>query len=236
VHTIDSWKNRAFSLSIPGASEYISPEHSCFLDAPLLVKMRLVLVLLLSFALTSGTIALAWNRSMLPYVEHWKALAKMTQQIPSFYMIVLEAHPLRTKCFTGLVLFAMADVAAQMFTSNCALHVRRVAFFALWGAAVGAPLFHLWYPFLAWLFGNQLSYSMWFGALLMSLVDQFLFMPLFVSLYYLYRSLTTGSTCVDAYVKVIEIIQHMIECQWQRGFFVVRFTDVLRVSCWVHMV
>jgi hypothetical protein len=200
--------------------------------------MRLVLITLLSFAITLSIIALTWNRSMLRHVGHWKSLAMLTGQIPSLYMIVLEAHPLQTKCFTALVLFAIADVAAQMFTPTSALHVWRVARFSLWGAAVGAPLFHLWYPFLARLFRNQLSRSMWFGALLMSIVDQFLFMPVFVSLYYLYRSLTTGNTCVDAYVKVIYV--HTCNSQWSSiqayvGDSVVSsfvgFTDVHCVSC-----
>jgi hypothetical protein len=165
-------------------------------------NMRLVPVVVLCIGLTAATVTILCNPNLIQDSRSLKRVSEVVLQMPDLYLASLETHPLRTKCFTGLILFAIADATAQLLTTGGALRARRLACFAFWGAAIGAPLFHLWYAFLARFFRNQLSYSIWFGAIVMSVCDQLLFMPVFVALYYLYNALTTGGTYVEAYIKV----------------------------------
>jgi hypothetical protein len=89
------------------------------------------------------------------------------------YMAALDARPLSTKCITALLLFAVADMAAQTVSKSGSLSAGRVARFSLWGALIAAPLIHLWYQFLNQFFtAHFLALGIWSCAFVKSVVDQ----------------------------------------------------------------
>ncbi|XP_042432872.1 uncharacterized protein LOC122019478 [Zingiber officinale] len=69
----------------------------------------------------------------------------------SWYLRMIEAHPLTTKSLTAAFIFATADVSSQIITTACTVSLDTVRILRMsgYGLLVLGPSLHFWYNFLS---------------------------------------------------------------------------------------
>lgn len=161
-------------------------------------------VALLSLALLVWIFGTRWQRwGSQSDKKRWHERAQNAAvYVSRSYVLALKSHPLQVKCATAFVLFAASDLLAQSMVSQGLPNVYRVLRFALWGALAAGPLLHIWYNFLNNFFNGFNSIGVWQSAILMSIINELIFTPAYINLYFLFDALSQGQSHVDAYLKV----------------------------------
>lgn len=99
----------------------------------------------------------------------------------SWYLMLLEKYPVTTKAVTSALLTFFGDLFCQLVIDKSPkLDVKRLSMFTLLGLVLVGPTLHFWYLSLSKLISGSGAYS----AGLRLLLDQFLFSPLFIGVFF----------------------------------------------------
>jgi len=99
----------------------------------------------------------------------------------SWYLMQLEKYPVTTKAMTSALLTFFGDLFCQLVIEKSPkLDVKRLSMFTLLGLVLVGPTLHFWYLSLSKLVSGSGAYS----AGLRLLLDQFLFSPLFIGVFF----------------------------------------------------
>ncbi|KAL7225659.1 hypothetical protein ACSBR1_020924 [Camellia fascicularis] len=98
----------------------------------------------------------------------------------SWYLTLLEKHPVLTKAVTSAFLTFIGDLICQVMIDQVpSLDLKRTFLFTLLGLVLVGPTLHFWYLSLS----KLVTLPGASGAFLRLLLDQFLFSPLFIGLF-----------------------------------------------------
>lgn len=98
----------------------------------------------------------------------------------SWYLALLEKHPVWTKAVTSAILTFVGDLICQIVIDQVpSLDMKRIFLFTFLGLALVGPTLHFWYLYLS----KLITTSGASGAFLRLLVDQFLFAPVFIGVF-----------------------------------------------------
>ncbi|XP_022744249.1 protein sym-1 [Durio zibethinus] len=98
----------------------------------------------------------------------------------SWYLALLEKHPVLTKAVTSALLTFIGDLICQLAIDQVpSLDVKRTFLFTLLGLVLVGPTLHFWYLSLS----NLVKLPGASGAFLRLLLDQFLFAPTFIGVF-----------------------------------------------------
>lgn len=98
----------------------------------------------------------------------------------SWYLALLENHPVLTKAVTSALLNLVGDLICQLLIDKVpSLDLKRMFLFTFLGLALVAPTLHFWYLYLSKLVTTPGAS----GAFLRLVIDQFIFAPTFVGVF-----------------------------------------------------
>ncbi|KAI9015358.1 hypothetical protein DFJ74DRAFT_679871 [Hyaloraphidium curvatum] len=108
------------------------------------------------------------------------------------YLVLLDAHPLRTKALTAAAIAATGDVCAQIIEHRRKARAtaragawhwdrRRTARLGFYGLAVGGPITHLWYLVLEAIYGASATLR---SSLAKMATDQIVAAPAFTAAFF----------------------------------------------------
>ncbi|KAK1431482.1 hypothetical protein QVD17_07941 [Tagetes erecta] len=98
----------------------------------------------------------------------------------SWYLSLLEKHPVWTKAITSALLTFIGDLICQVLIDKVpSLDLKRVSLFTFLGMALVGPTLHFWYLYLSKLVTMTGSA----GAFVRLLIDQFIFAPTFIAVF-----------------------------------------------------
>ncbi|PSS15753.1 Protein sym-1 like [Actinidia chinensis var. chinensis] len=98
----------------------------------------------------------------------------------SWYLSLLEKHPVLTKAVTSAFLTFIGDLICQVMIDQVpSLDLKRTFLFTLLGLVLVGPTLHFWYLYLS----KLVTMSGASGAFLRLLLDQFLFSPIFIGVF-----------------------------------------------------
>ncbi|XP_052175147.1 protein sym-1 [Diospyros lotus] len=98
----------------------------------------------------------------------------------SWYLTLLEKHPVLTKAITSAFLTFIGDFICQVMVDQVpSLDVKRIFLFTLLGLVLVGPTLHFWYLYLS----KLVTLPGASGAFLRLLLDQFLFSPAFIGVF-----------------------------------------------------
>ncbi|XVF07055.1 hypothetical protein REPUB_Repub06bG0104200 [Reevesia pubescens] len=99
----------------------------------------------------------------------------------SWYFALLEKYPVLTKAVTSALLTFIGDLICQLAIDHVpSLDVKRTFVFTLTGLVLVGPTLHFWYLYLS----NLIKLPGASGAFLRLLLDQFLFAPIFIGVFF----------------------------------------------------
>lgn len=98
----------------------------------------------------------------------------------SWYLALLEKHPVLTKAMTSALLTLIGDLICQLAIDQVSsLDLKRTFLFTLLGLVLVGPTLHFWYLYLS----KLVTLSGASGAFLRLLLDQFVFSPIFIGVF-----------------------------------------------------
>ncbi|KAL1819814.1 hypothetical protein DCAR_0416131 [Daucus carota subsp. sativus] len=98
----------------------------------------------------------------------------------SWYLALLENHPVLTKAVTSALLNLVGDLICQLLIDKVpSLDLKRMFLFTFLGLALVGPTLHFWYLYLSKLVTTPGAS----GAFLRLVIDQFIFAPTFVGVF-----------------------------------------------------
>ncbi|PWA65396.1 mpv17/PMP22 [Artemisia annua] len=98
----------------------------------------------------------------------------------SWYLTILEAHPVWTKAITSALLTFVGDLICQIvIDKKQSPDFKRVSIFTFLGMALVGPTLHFWYLYLS----KLVTMTGASGALLRLVIDQFIFAPVFIGVF-----------------------------------------------------
>ncbi|KAI3706002.1 hypothetical protein L1987_76254 [Smallanthus sonchifolius] len=98
----------------------------------------------------------------------------------SWYLSLLEAHPVWTKAITSALLTFVGDLICQVLIDKVpSLDLKRVSLFSFLGMALVGPTLHFWYLYLS----KLVTMTGASGAFVRLIIDQFIFAPVFVGVF-----------------------------------------------------
>lgn len=99
----------------------------------------------------------------------------------SWYLMLLEKYPVITKAVTSALLTFFGDLFCQLaIEKSPKLDAKRLSMFTLLGLVLVGPTLHFWYLSLSKLVSGSGAFNAGFRLLL----DQFLFSPLFIGVFF----------------------------------------------------
>ncbi|KAH9295412.1 hypothetical protein KI387_039000, partial [Taxus chinensis] len=106
---------------------------------------------------------------------------KKTNTFLSWYLMLLEKYPVMTKAITSSLLTFLGDLFCQfVIEKSSELDVKRIFVFTLLGLVLVGPTLHFWYLSLSKLVSGTGASR----AGLRLLLDQFLFSPIFIGIFF----------------------------------------------------
>ncbi|CAI9302104.1 unnamed protein product [Lactuca saligna] len=98
----------------------------------------------------------------------------------SWYLTLLEAHPVWTKAVTSALLTFVGDLICQVVIDQVpSLDLKRVSLFTLLGLVLVGPTLHFWYLYLS----KLVTITGASGAVVRLIIDQFIFAPAFIGVF-----------------------------------------------------
>ncbi|XP_058205298.1 protein sym-1 [Rhododendron vialii] len=98
----------------------------------------------------------------------------------SWYLSLLDKHPVLTKAVTGALLTLIGDLICQIMIDQVpSLDLKRTFLFTLLGLVLVGPTLHFWYLYLS----RLVPLSGASGAFSRLVLDQFLFAPIFIGVF-----------------------------------------------------
>ncbi|KAJ0694812.1 hypothetical protein HanPI659440_Chr15g0613081 [Helianthus annuus] len=98
----------------------------------------------------------------------------------SWYLSLLEAHPVLTKAVTSALLTFVGDLTCQVLIDQVpSLDLKRVSLFTFLGMALVGPTLHFWYLYLS----KLVTMTGASGAFIRLIIDQFIFAPAFIGVF-----------------------------------------------------
>lgn len=98
----------------------------------------------------------------------------------SWYLTLLEAHPVWTKAVTSALLTFVGDLICQVVIDQVpSLDLKRVSLFTLLGLVLVGPTLHFWYLYLS----KLVTMTGASGAFVRLIIDQFIFAPAFIGVF-----------------------------------------------------
>lgn len=98
----------------------------------------------------------------------------------SWYLSLLEKHPVLTKAVTSAILTFVGDLICQLMIDEVpSLDLKRIFTFTFLGLVLVGPTLHFWYLYLS----KLVTVTGASGALLRLVIDQFVFAPIFIGVF-----------------------------------------------------
>ncbi|KAK9289714.1 hypothetical protein L1049_007873 [Liquidambar formosana] len=99
----------------------------------------------------------------------------------SWYLALLEKYPVLTKAVTSAFLTFIGDLTCQLVIDQVpSLDLKRIFLFTLLGLVLVGPTLHFWYLYLS----KLVTLPGAAGAFLRLLLDQFVFSPIFIGVFF----------------------------------------------------
>ena len=140
------------------------------------------------------------------------------QQFAAGYQAALDEKPLETKVVTSVVSSIASDVIKQTIEHGGAfgaLDPSRTVALAAFGAIVGAPLCHVWFPILDSLFpleGDDFSRGQQTAKRVAT--DQLFMTPIFMSLFLAFMSVWENGSAAHVAERIVQDLPKLLPLNW----------------------
>ncbi|KAM7432625.1 hypothetical protein ABFA07_016985 [Porites harrisoni] len=134
----------------------------------------------------------------------------------TWYNEMLEKHPIRTKCITSGVLFAMGDFIAQKTAAgkNRSLDDKRLLRAIIYGSGT-APLAHVHFNFLEWLVVRKIAFRASFVPFVKMFIDQFgYWAPCITAVYHVSMGVMEGLTYNETMYRLKTLYWPTLKACW----------------------
>jgi len=132
------------------------------------------------------------------------------------YNNALDEKPLLTKALTSLAGWALGDVLAQIFIAKSAFDVKRFLTLSAFGFLYHGPSGHYFYNWL----DKQIEGKSGKVVALKVMIDQLIWCPLFMTVFFTYLGLVNGDSLATISAKIKNDLFTAVQGSWKVWPFV----------------